>query len=234
MKKLLAMTAAFVLALSMVACGDADDDDDDESKAPKKSASQTVEDESTEPAETEATTTTTEAETEPATTTTEETTTTTTTTTEAEPEPEPAGENDYVGDGYKITVDPAKWTQGSGTANVDVSYNNTGDLTCNFNAVSTASGGATADDLAAMGDQLKAQYEAYGYTVNEIKKDTYNGQSVLFSDIEIESSGFTLRQNQYYFIGGSRVVIFTYTAEKSAFDTYYSDFTAVLDSLQFT
>ena len=230
MKKLLAVTAAFIMALSMAACGETSDDDDNESKAPKKSLSVESEDakegdvtkeaetpsaEEQTPADTEATTTTTQAETEPAVT-------------------QPLGENDYAGSSYRMTVDPANWTTGTSTAQVDVIYQSTKEATTNFNVVTSPSNGAKVTDLATYGDQLKKMYEEYGYTVNEIMPKQYNGKDYLYTEIQVDVQGITMKQSQYYFVNDTEFVIFTYTSSNTTYDTYLGDFTAVLDTLILT
>lgn|GEM_PF-4069814 len=226
MKKLLAITAAFLMTLSMAACGETDDDDD-EIKVPKNTLYVESESEKQEevteeaetpsaeeqaPADTEATTTTTQAETEPAVT-------------------QPLEENDYAGSSYRITVDPANWTTGTSTAQVDVIYKSTKDATTNFNVVTSPSNGAKVTDLAAYGDQLKKMYEDNGYTVNQIMPKQYNGKDYLYTEIQVDVSGVTMKQSQYYFVNDSDFVIFTYTSSNASYDTYYGDFTAVLDTL---
>ncbi|MBR4622062.1 MAG: hypothetical protein IKO44_00850 [Ruminococcus sp.] len=235
MKKLLAMTAAFILALSMVACGSTDDDDDDESKAPKKSIATTLGGDSEAPADDKS-----EAD-KPADSPADEPEDTTTTTTTAEPEPEPepepqpAGENDFQGTGYSITVDPAKWTRGDDKNGVEAIWNNATNPLANFNVVSSDSGGvSTIDMLVAYGDQLKQQYEGYGYTVNTIEKSTFAGHDVLYAEIQApkEVYGIAAKQCQYYFIGTGKIIIFTYTSTPDDFNTYLSDFTSVLETVK--
>ncbi|MBR1765197.1 MAG: hypothetical protein IJ746_07355 [Ruminococcus sp.] len=226
MKRILALTAAFLMALSMAACGDTDKDEDEkESKAPKATAADASTEEKSDSKEAESEEAESEEETEsPA---------------DIDEEPEessaaelpPLGENDFAGSCYRITVDPNKWSDAGSQNGVDAMYMNTADMTTNFNVVATPSSGAKVSDLAAYGDVLKQTYESYGYTVNTIIPKQYNGRDVLYAEIQMDLGDAVMKQVQYYFVAQSDFVIFTYSATDQTFDTYLSDFTAVLDSI---
>lgn len=233
MKKLMASLMALTMVFAVTGCSESEDSS---SKADAK--------------ETTAATTTTEAT----------TTTTTAATTAAEESEAPAetassdvtdesegGEeedagtyenNVYTGSTYSFTIDSEKWTM-QDNAGVDCmfSYTDIGDdanlASGSINVISMSDdllNGLTASDYA---DQIKATYESMeGYTITADEVIEFAGTEAYSVDVTGEIGTVTVYLNQVIVSENGNLVVITYGANDTAYDTLKPEFQTILDSFK--
>ena len=230
MKKLLAMTSAFVMALSMAACGNSDDDDEEELK-PKKTIAETTTDAST--AKPDTSTTTTEPSSAPADTTLAEQT-----------EPEQTMDSKimtYNGDNFWFDIDINVWSESY------IKQNDFGflilDQNLSFKDVIEVRGIQESENYTdEYGDELckslKSTYLEMGYNSVVTTKGTYTAAydttypciqiDVLYTD---DSTGYLMKGRRIYLYKDSTCVMISLDALDEEFNSVVEDYYDVINSV---
>lgn len=146
--------------------------------------------------------------------------------------------NVYTGSTYPFTIDSEKWTM-QDNAGVDCmfSYADIGDdanlASGSINVISMSDellNGLTASDYA---DQIKQTYESMdGYTITADKTIDFAGTEAYTVDVTGEVGTVKVFLNQIIVSENGNLIVITYGANDSAYDTLKPEFQTILDSFE--
>lgn len=171
---------------------------------------------------------------------------------ESKPEDESESEDDsstvetgfangvYTGNGYTFNVDESLWKDSSDmNSAVDCMFMYVGEsddpmtATANFNVISQSTAlygdNTSAKDYA---DLVKEQYGSIdGYTVTGDGEVSVNGMNAYKIDLTVEQASMTMDMSQIIIVNDSSLVVFSYGAEESVFESLEDAFNDVITSL---